>query len=105
MAILKYQNKDGQLITVNSYKINNVIVSQEKGQSTADVMSQKAVTDEITAINEVVNDKANSKDVYTKSESDTKYQIKGNYISYVESANHKGYYEPNLDLVIDCGEY
>ena len=208
MAILKYTNKDGQLITVNSYKINNVIVSQEKGQSIADVMSQKAVTDEITAINEVVNNKANktdiptktsqltndsgyltqhqsladyakksevntelskkvdnttytsdkqtfatktevdnriksvvgtapealdtlgeiadklnddtdaieaingvlagkanSADVYTKSESDNKYQLKGDYISYVESANHKGYYEPNLDLVIDCGEY
>lgn len=201
MAILKYQNKDGQLITVNSYKINNVIVSQEKGQSTADVMSQKAVTDElnskanksdiptktsqltndsgyltqhqslsdyakksevntelskkvdnttytndkqtfatktevdnriktvvgtapealdtlgeiadklnddsdaIEAINNVLSGKANSKDVYTKSESDTKYQIKGDYIPYVESANHTGYYEPNINLVIDGGEY
>lgn len=201
MAILKYINKDGQLITVNSYKINNVIVSQEKGQSTADVMSQKAVTDElnskanksdiptktsqltndsgyltqhqslsdyakksevntelskkvdnttytndkqtfatktevdnriktvvgtapealdtlgeiadklnddsdaIEAINNVLSGKANSKDVYTKSESDTKYQIKGDYIPYVESANHTGYYEPNINLVIDGGEY
>ena len=201
MAILKYTNKDGQLITVNSYKINNVIVSQEKGQSTADVMSQKAVTDElnskanksdiptktsqltndsgyltqhqslsdyakksevntelskkvdnttytndkqtfatktevdnrintvvgtapealdtlgeiadklnddsdaIEAINNVLSGKANSKDVYTKSESDTKYQIKGDYIPYVESANHTGYYEPNINLVIDGGEY
>ncbi len=201
MAILKYKNKDGQLITVNSYKINNVIVSQEKGQSTADVMSQKAVTDElnskanksdiptktsqltndsgyltqhqslsdyakksevntelskkvdnttytndkqtfatktevdnriktvvgtapealdtlgeiadklnddsdaIEAINNVLSGKANSKDVYTKSESDTKYQIKGDYIPYVESANHTGYYEPNINLVIDGGEY
>ena len=62
-------------------------------------------TDAIEAINGVLAGKANSADVYTKSESDNKYQLKGDYISYVESANHKGYYEPNLDLVIDCGEY
>lgn len=92
MAILKYFNKNGELITVNSYKINNVIVSQTKGQSTADVMSQKAVTDELEEIqntlgetasqdaldelSNVVSTKANKSDVYTKSETDTKLSAK-----------------------------
>lgn len=86
MAILKYTNQDGQLVSVNSYKINNVIVSQEKGQSTTDVMSQKAVTDEINEINNILGDvasnddlgelqnivnlKANKADVYMKTEVD-----------------------------------
>ena len=51
MAILKYTDAEGNVHSVNSYKINNVIVTQEKGESTIDVMSQKAVTDEITNIN------------------------------------------------------
>ena len=51
MAILKYTDAEGNVHSVNSYKINNVIVTQEKGESTADVMSQKAVTDEIKNIN------------------------------------------------------
>lgn len=92
MAILKYFNKNGELIAVNSYKINNVIVSQTKGQSTADVMSQKAVTDELEEIqntlgetasqdaldelSNVVSTKANKSDVYTKSETDTKLSAK-----------------------------
>ena len=78
MAILKYTNKNGEVISVNSYKINNVIVSQGKGQSTADVMSQKAVTDEITALESTIATKANSSDVYTKSETDSKLSEKAN---------------------------
>lgn len=105
MAILKYTDAEGNVHSVNSYKINNVIVKQEKGESTADVMSQKAVTDEIKKVNSLIptkvsqltNDKnyltqhqsladyaktvdvdtklgkkANSADVYTKGEIDTK---------------------------------
>lgn len=105
MAILKYTDAEGNVHSVNSYKINNVIVTQEKGESTADVMSQKAVTDEIKKVNSLIptkvsqltNDKnyltqhqsladyaktvdvdtklgkkANSADVYTKGEIDTK---------------------------------
>lgn len=78
MAILKYTDKNGNIVAVNSYKINNVIVSQTTGQSTADVMSQKAVTDELTT-------KANSSDVYTKTESDGKFQPKGNYLTSHQS--------------------
>ena len=50
MAILKYTNSNGEIITVNQYKVNNVIVSQEKGNSETDVMSQKAVTDELNIL-------------------------------------------------------
>lgn len=105
MAILKYTDANGITHSVNSYKINNVIVTQDKGESTADVMSQKAVTDEIKKVNSLIptkvsqltNDKnyltqhqsladyaktvdvdtklgkkANSADVYKKTEIDTK---------------------------------
>ena len=105
MAILKYTDANGITHSVNSYKINNVIVTQAKGESTADVMSQKAVTDEIKKVNSLIptkvsqltNDenyltqhqsladyaktvdvdtkldkKANSADVYTKGDIDTK---------------------------------
>lgn len=105
MAILKYTDAEGNIHSINSYKINNVIVTQEKGESTADVMSQKAVTDEIKKVNSLIptkvsqltNDKnylteyqsldgyaktadvnaslalkANSADVYNKTEIDTK---------------------------------
>ena len=105
MAILKYTDAEGNVHSINSYKINNVIVTQEKGESTVDVMSQKAVTDEIKKVNSLIptkvsqltNDKnyltqyqslaeyaktadvnaslalkANSADVYKKTEIDTK---------------------------------
>ena len=105
MAILKYTDANGITHSVNSYKINNVIVTQEKGESTASVMSQKAVTDEIKKVNSLIptkvsqltndknyltqhqsladyaktvdvdtklNKKANSADVYTKGDIDTK---------------------------------
>lgn len=78
MAILKYKGSDGQFIAVNSYKINNVIVSQQTGESTADVMSQKAVTDEINALQNNVDLKANKTEVYTKTETDTKLGTKAN---------------------------
>lgn len=86
MAILKYTDAEGNVHSINSYKINNVIVTQEKGESTADVMSQKAVTDEIkkvnslipTKVSQLINDKnyltqnQPLADVYTKGEIDTK---------------------------------
>ena len=56
MAVLKYKGANGEWIAVNGYKVNNVIVSQEKGQSTAEVMSQKAVTDEISRIDLDINE-------------------------------------------------
>lgn len=101
MAILKYTTADGQTVKVNSYKVNNLIPQQSKGDNPNAVMSQKAVTDEmneiglqidevtgkitavkttadkaasdITALTQTVNGKVNKSDVYTKTESDNKY--------------------------------
>lgn len=47
MAILKYQKTDGTIGYINQYNVIPTPVVQEKGQSTVDVMSQKAVTDEL----------------------------------------------------------
>lgn len=103
MSILKYTNANGEVVKVNSYKVNNLIPQQTKGNDPNAVMSQKAVTDEvneiglqidevngtITAINtslgtkanqsaldaltQTVNGKAEKSDVYTKTETDGKY--------------------------------
>ena len=103
MAILKYTNANGQTVKVNSYKVNNLIPQQSKGDNPNAVMSQKAVTDEVNeiglqidevngtitaltstvnakanqsaldALTTTVNGKANAKDVYTKTEADGKY--------------------------------
>ena len=101
MAILSYKTADGQTVKVNSYKVNNLIPQQTKGDNPNLVMSQKAVTDEVneiglqidevtgkitavkatadkaasdlTALTQTVNGKANAKDVYTKTETDGKY--------------------------------
>lgn len=87
MAILSYTKPDGTVVKLNSYKVNNLIPQQSKGDNPNAVMSQKAVTDEvnaiglqidevtgqITTINTTLGSKANSADVYTKTESDNKY--------------------------------
>lgn len=95
---LKYTDNQGKEHFLNSYKINNIIVSQEKGQSEADVMSQKAVTDELEKLEQKITDidvsdqlqdyaltsdvdsklsnkadKTELNNYYTKSESDGKY--------------------------------
>ncbi len=112
MAILKYTDASGNVVKVNSYKVNNVVVSQSKGQSTAEVMSQKAVTDEIDAINadlqeinntlgetassdalgeleNIVSLKANKSEVYNKTDADGKFQVKGNYLTQHQDISGK----------------
>ena len=32
MAFLKYKGEDGNFVAINYYKVNNIIVSQTKGQ-------------------------------------------------------------------------
>ena len=51
MAILKYKGSDGNFKPLANILVKGIEVVQEKGQSTADVMSQKAVTD---AINDAI---------------------------------------------------
>lgn len=50
MAILKYTKADGTVVKLNSYKVNNLIPQQSKGDNPNAVMSQKAVTDELNAV-------------------------------------------------------
>lgn len=59
MAFLKYKGEDGNFVAINYYKVNNVIVSQTKGQSTADVYTKSHV-------DTVLNTKANTTDIPTK---------------------------------------
>ena len=77
MAILKYTDAEGNVHSINSYKINNVIVTQEKGESTVDVMSQKAVTDEIKKVNSLIPTKVsqltNDKNYLTQYQSLAEY--------------------------------
>ena len=87
MAILKYTKADGTVVKLNSYKVNNLVPQQSKGDNPNAVMSQKAVTDElasvglqidevngtISTINTTLGSKANSADVYTKGEADGKF--------------------------------
>ena len=56
MAILKYTNANGQTVKVNSYKVNNLIPQQTKGDNPNAVMSQKAVTDEVNEIGLQINE-------------------------------------------------
>lgn len=72
MAILKYRDSAGNLHGVNSYKINPVIVAQGKGTSETEVMSQKAVSDEVEVLETAVATKANAADVYDKNAIDSK---------------------------------
>lgn len=62
MATLKYTDAEGQEHILNPFKVENVLVTQEKGQSPADVMSQKAVTDELEELNTSLTDHKEDKD-------------------------------------------
>lgn len=66
MAILKYKNSAGEYVAISNYTVQPIVPVQTTGSSTTDIMSQNAVT---TALSE----KADSSNVYTKTESDAKY--------------------------------
>lgn len=87
MATIKYTDSKGQEHILNNIKINNVIVTQEKGQSEVDVMSQKAVTEELNKLFE----KIESIDITDQL---TNYYTKEEIDSTWESFK-----------VIDCGKY
>lgn len=48
MKIITYQNEEGEKTTIGQYEIDNVIVSQELGDSPTDVVSQQKITKELT---------------------------------------------------------
>lgn len=85
MAILKYTTAEGQTVKLNSYKVNNLVPQQEKGDNPDAVMSQKAVTEEvneiglqidevtgqITALNTALGTKASKSDLTSLAEAAT----------------------------------
>ena len=60
-AVLKFKNQDGEWVALTNSEVNPIETVQTTGSSTTAVMSQNAVTVEL-------NKKANTTDVYTKSE-------------------------------------
>lgn len=65
MKTLSYKDKEGNKQTIGMYNIESPVVSQSTGLSTKEVMSQKAITDEL-------GKKADKNEIYTKSEIDNK---------------------------------
>lgn len=70
---LKIIDKDGNIKYLNPVKTTNVVVSQTKGNSTVEVMSQKAITDELELLEKIINEidiREQLKNYYTKTEID-----------------------------------
>jgi hypothetical protein len=61
MAVLKYKNGSGQYVPISNYTVQPIDPVQTTGSSTTAIMSQNAVT-------VALNTKANSADIYTKTE-------------------------------------
>lgn len=61
MAVIKYKDANGNYVALTNYTVQPITPVQSTGSSTTEIMSQKAVTTEL-------NKKANSADVYTKTE-------------------------------------
>lgn len=61
MAVIKYKDANGNYVALTNYTVQPITPVQSTGSSTTEIMSQKAVTTEL-------NKKANSSDVYTKTE-------------------------------------
>ena len=55
MAVLKYKNESGQFVTLTNYTVQPIVPVQTTGTSLTDIMSQKAVSDEL---DKKVNDSA-----------------------------------------------
>ena len=47
MAVLKYKDENGQFVTLTNYSVQPIVPVNTTGTSMSDVMSQKAVTDEL----------------------------------------------------------
>ena len=65
MAVVKYK-KDGEWVAISNYTVQPIVPVQTTGNSTTEIMSQKAVTDEL-------NLKANKSETYTKNEVNTTF--------------------------------
>lgn len=91
MAILKYQKADGTIGFINQYNVIPTPVVQEKGQSTVDVMSQKAVTDELDFL----------KLYFDGNLSEIKEEV-DKRAEKTELENLKSYFEGKFDDLVTC---
>ncbi len=66
MAVLKYKNAQGEYVALVNYSVSPLTPVPTTGTSTTDVMSQNAVTTEL-------NKKANSADVYSKTDANSTF--------------------------------
>lgn len=57
MATLKYQDENGNFVTITQYKVNDIQIVQTVGDSEDKVMSQKSVTDELEKLPPFIKDK------------------------------------------------
>ena len=94
----RYQVDNNNIINYNNTTINAIDIDWNGAylesldayiNSTGDLLNQLNIISRTLAISsESLNDRLNNLDVYTKSESDDKYQEKGNYATkeYVDNA-------------------
>lgn len=96
MAVLKFKNQEGKWVALTNYTVSPIEPVQTTGSSTSAVMSQNAVTVEL-------NKKANTTDVYTKSEVNdtflTKSEASSTYITS-EKANETFITETEVNQII-----
>ena len=67
MAIIKYKGADGDWHEVQSTLIKGIDIVQTSGTSSADVMSQNAVTEIVTSINGVLVEHTSDTDIHLTS--------------------------------------
>lgn len=85
MAVIKFKNALGQWEAITNYAVSPITPVQSTGSSTSDVMSQNAVT-------QALNTKANSADVYSKTDIDdtflTKSDANSTYLTQTAATNN-----------------
>ncbi len=98
MSVLKYTKSDGSSASVGQYKVTPVIVTQEKGNNPDEVMSQKAVSNEVNEINSTIEEVKSSVDEVKGAVEDVKSEIGQDYLSK-ESA--EATYQPKGDYLTE----
>lgn len=81
MAVLKYKDENGQFVTLTNYTVQPIVPVQTTGTSMSDIMSQKAVSDEL---NKKVNDSDLNGKIATAISSDD--EVKGAIAGVVEDS-------------------
>lgn len=85
MAVIKFKNALGQWEAITNYAVSPITPVQSTGTSTSDVMSQNAVT-------QALNTKANSADVYSKTDIDSNFLTKSDanstYLTQTAATNN-----------------